>query len=76
MMPRRQDLSPAHWGTPRLMIRAPVLPGRVGAQQEQEAVWDSRTSALPVGLVSGGQIPQDFPCGHRYMAVSSPGEQH
>lgn len=79
MMPREQDLSPAHWGAPRLTVRVPILPGSVGAQQEHEAVWDSRRVRdvlCPVGLVSRGQIPQDFPRGHRYLAVSSPGEQH
>lgn len=42
-MPRWQDVSPAHQGTPRLTVRVPILPaGTARAQQEQEAGCSGR----------------------------------
>lgn len=43
MMPRWQDLSPAHQGTLRLTVGVPVLPGETARSwQEQEAVCNGR----------------------------------
>lgn len=81
MMPRRQDLSPASRGSPRLTVGAPILPGEaaVGAPQEQEAVCDSRRVQdiwFACGFGGQGPSPAGFLCGHGYSAVSSPDEQH
>lgn len=80
-MPRRQDLNPACWGTPRLTVGVPILPGEaaVGAQQEQEVVCDSRRVQdiwFACGFGVWGTNPAGFPCGQGYSAVSSPDEQH
>lgn len=80
-MLRWQDLSLACCGTPRLTDGAPVLPAEaaLGAWQEQEAVCNSRRGQdtwFACGLGVQGPNPAGLPCGHRYLAVSSPDEHH
>lgn len=62
VMPRRQDLSPARRGIPRLIVGVPVLSGG-GSHGGTAGAGGFRTCGLPVGLVSRGPIPQDFRAG-------------
>lgn len=61
MMPRQQDLSPAHWGTPRLMDGG----GR-----------RVRNISFAWGFGVWGPSPTGFQCGHGCSAVSSPDKEH